>query len=163
MGDWYPLALFSVCVNILFVFLHPLLVESPRWLLTKGRVTEAAEIINNIRKINNQEPVMELEEKLRPIAEQENQQERDTLGPLDIFKNLFIFRYSTWDNIVTNSQTILQRLLCLMAVIWSVNDYFYVAGSLNAENLHGDIWLNFSLQPPPPLWAHFLWVRQLNT
>ena len=32
-----------------------------------------------------------------------------------------------------------------MAVIWSVNDYFYVAGSLNAENLHGDIWLNFSL------------------
>ena len=32
-----------------------------------------------------------------------------------------------------------------MAIIWSVNDYFYVAGSLNAENLHGDIWLNFSL------------------
>ena len=92
MGDWYPLALFSVCVNILFVFLNPLLVESPRWLLTKGRVTEAAEIINNIRKINNQEPVMELEEKLRPIAEQENQQARDTLGPLDIFKNLVIFR-----------------------------------------------------------------------
>ena len=93
MGDWYPLALFSVCVNILFVFLHPLLVESPRWLLTKGRVTEAAEIINNIRKINNQEQVMELEEKLRPIAEQENQQARDSLGPLDIFKNLVIFRY----------------------------------------------------------------------
>ena len=32
-----------------------------------------------------------------------------------------------------------------MAIIWSVNDYFYVAGSLNAENLHGNIWLNFSL------------------
>ena len=32
-----------------------------------------------------------------------------------------------------------------MAIIWSVNDYFYVAGSLNAENLHGDVWLNFSL------------------
>ena len=37
------------------------------------------------------------------------------------------------------------RLVCLVAVIWSVNDYFYIAGSLNAENLHGDIWLNFSL------------------
>ena len=73
---------------------HPFLVESPRWLLTKGRVSEAAEIINNIRKFNKQEPVRELEEKLRPIAEQENQQARDSLGPLDIFKNFVIFRYS---------------------------------------------------------------------
>ena len=96
MGDWYPLAIFSICVNIIFVFFHPFLVESPRWLLTKGRVSEAAEIINNIRKFNKQEPVRELEEKLKPIAEQENQQARDSLGPLDIFKNFVIFRYSPY-------------------------------------------------------------------
>ena len=32
-----------------------------------------------------------------------------------------------------------------MAVIWTVNDYFYIAGSLNAENLAGNIFTNFSL------------------
>ena len=98
MGDWYPLAMFSICVNIIFVFFHPFLVESPRWLLTKGRVSEAAEIINNIRKFNKQEPVTELEEKLRPIAEQENQQAKDSMGPLDIFKNFVIFRYNDNNN-----------------------------------------------------------------
>ena len=32
-----------------------------------------------------------------------------------------------------------------MALIWTVNDYFYMAGSLNAENLSGNIFTNFSL------------------
>ena len=32
-----------------------------------------------------------------------------------------------------------------MAVLWTVNDFFYVAGTLNAENLSGDIFINFSL------------------
>ena len=32
-----------------------------------------------------------------------------------------------------------------MATIWSVNDYFYIAGSMNVENLAGDMFLNFSL------------------
>ena len=32
-----------------------------------------------------------------------------------------------------------------MALIWTVNDYFYIAGSLNVENLAGNMFLNFSL------------------
>ena len=32
-----------------------------------------------------------------------------------------------------------------MSVIWAVNDYFYIAGSLNAENLAGNMFVNFSL------------------
>ena len=32
-----------------------------------------------------------------------------------------------------------------MALIWAVNDYFYIAGSLNAENLPGNMFTNFSL------------------
>ena len=37
------------------------------------------------------------------------------------------------------------RVFGSMAVIWTVNDYFYIAGSLNAENLAGNIFTNFSL------------------
>ena len=32
-----------------------------------------------------------------------------------------------------------------MAILWTVNDFFYVAGTLNAENLSGDMFVNFSL------------------
>ena len=37
------------------------------------------------------------------------------------------------------------RVFGSMAVIWTVNDYFYIAGSLNAENLAGNIFTNFSM------------------
>jgi len=78
------------------------------------------------RKHNGLELINNLEENLKTLNELEEKQE--DIGPLQLFKN-----------------TVLLRLVCLVAVIWSVNDYFYIAGSLNAENLHGDIWLNFSL------------------
>ena len=32
-----------------------------------------------------------------------------------------------------------------LATIWCVNDYFYIAGSMNVENLAGDMFVNFSL------------------
>ena len=37
------------------------------------------------------------------------------------------------------------RVFGSMALIWAVNDYFYIAGSLNAENLPGNLFTNFSL------------------
>ena len=37
------------------------------------------------------------------------------------------------------------RVFGSMALIWAVNDYFYIAGSLNAENLPGNMFTNFSL------------------
>ena len=37
------------------------------------------------------------------------------------------------------------QVLGTMSIIWSVNDYFYIAGSLNAENLAGNMFVNFSL------------------
>ena len=37
------------------------------------------------------------------------------------------------------------RVIVSMTLIWTVNDYFYIAGSLNAENLAGNIFTNFSL------------------
>ena len=39
----------------------------------------------------------------------------------------------------------ISRVLFYMAMIWIVNDYFYIAGSLNVENLAGNMFLNFSL------------------
>ena len=36
-------------------------------------------------------------------------------------------------------------LILLMSINYTVNDYFYIAGSLNVENLAGDKFLNFAL------------------
>ena len=30
-------------------------------------------------------------------------------------------------------------------MIWVVNDYFYISGSLNVENLAGNLFVNFAL------------------
>ena len=45
---------------------------------------------------------------------------------------------------IFTNMSILQ-VLGTMSIIWSVNDYFYIAGSLNAENLAGNMFVNFSL------------------
>ena len=37
------------------------------------------------------------------------------------------------------------RVFILVGLIWTVNDYFYIAGTLNAENLVGNIFINFAL------------------
>ena len=37
------------------------------------------------------------------------------------------------------------RIMFYMSMIWLVNDYFYIAGSLNVENLAGNLFVNFSL------------------
>jgi len=39
----------------------------------------------------------------------------------------------------------LLRVFILVGLIWTVNDYFYIAGTLNAENLVGNIFINFAL------------------
>ena len=49
LGDWYYFGMVSVSMNIVFVFLHPFLPESPRWLISQKRFSEAAELINRIR------------------------------------------------------------------------------------------------------------------
>ena len=49
IGHWYPFSLVVVLLNVVFIFCHPYLPESPRWLITQKRFSEAADLINDIR------------------------------------------------------------------------------------------------------------------
>ena len=49
IGHWYPFGLVVVLINVVFIFCHPHIPESPRWLISKKRFVEAAELINDIR------------------------------------------------------------------------------------------------------------------
>ena len=49
--DWYSFGLFTTLINVVLIFMHPALPESPRWLITERKYSEAASLINKIRKI----------------------------------------------------------------------------------------------------------------
>jgi len=140
IGSWYPFAMLSTCVNIIFLLFHPFLTESPRWLISEKRFGEAATIVNNIRKVNGLKEVEGLDSELERLFKNEKKEGKSKFATiLPIFKNFVIF-----------------RVIALMSIIWAVNDYFYIAGSLNAENLHGDLWLNFALVALTELPAAFV-------
>jgi len=76
-----------------------------------------------MRKVNGQEEFSDLEMILK-----EGNKEVETENTKTMLKNSQIF-----------------RVVCLMSVIWIVNDFFYITGQLMAENLQGNIFINFSL------------------
>ena len=49
IGHWYPFSLVVVLINVVFIFCHPYLPESPRWLISERKFIEAADLINDIR------------------------------------------------------------------------------------------------------------------
>ena len=50
MVGWYSFGLFTTLINLLIVLMHPLIPESPRWLITEKKYADAARLINKIRK-----------------------------------------------------------------------------------------------------------------
>merc|ERR1712227_682405 len=69
-GDWYVFGTLSVSLNCLFIFIHPYIPESPRWLVSGRKFEEAGNLINDIRKFNNLSEIDNLEVKL---ATEENE------------------------------------------------------------------------------------------
>jgi MFS family permease len=137
----YLLGLATTLCNLALVAIYPLLPESPRWLLGKvplplstmslafqGKYKEAAEIIRVMRSTNGDPVIANLEERLQEVMPVAEVAEAEGAG-----LTAFVRRSS------------LLRVGLCMATIWSVNDYFYIAGSMNVENLAGDMFVNFSL------------------
>ena len=128
LGDWYTLGMATTLINVILLFFYPLLPESPRWLLGQGKFKEASKIIEYMRKINKDPPIPNLPEVLEKIANMDKKSTDATIGLLSVIKR----------------KSLIHMSIC-MALLWSVNDYFYVAGSMNVENLAGDMFVNFSL------------------
>jgi len=108
----------------LFIF-YPWIPESPRFLLNKGNFKKAVEVISSIREQNGDEKIEDLEEVLMTMVDAE---ENSKMGILSLFKERSIF-----------------KLFTCIVVLYIVNDYFYMAGQLNATNLAGNMFVNFSL------------------
>ncbi|KAM4726288.1 uncharacterized protein FYW61_012153 [Anableps anableps] len=121
--DWRMLLVAMAASGLIYIPLWWLLSESPRWLLSQGRVKDAEIILRNAAKINK----VEVPEEIFSPAEIEDalSKSNEKTNPLVILKNC---------NIATIT------LLC--ASLWMIITISYYALLLNTSNLHGDPYLN---------------------
>ncbi|PNI50082.1 SLC22A4 isoform 1 [Pan troglodytes] len=119
--DWRMLLLALTVPGVLCVPLWWFIPESPRWLISQRRFREAEDIIQKAAKMNNiavPAVIFDSVEELNPLKQQK-------AFILDLFRtrNIAIM-------------TIMSLLL------WMLTSVGYFALSLDAPNLHGDVYLN---------------------
>ena len=124
--DWRELMLYSSLPSLLSVLMYCLLPESPRWLLSVGRLEEAEAVVREAATFNK--ITLPLDFKLSPVQRGENSGKRKTF--LDLFRS---------PNLRTKTLILYYQ--------WFVNSFAYYGLSLNMGQVTGgeDIFFNFTI------------------
>ncbi|XP_020846799.1 solute carrier family 22 member 4 [Phascolarctos cinereus] len=121
--DWRMLLLALTMPGVLCVPLWWVIPESPRWLISQGRLGEAEDIIQKAAKMNKvTAPVIVFD----PLEPQE-------LTPLEQQKGYILDLFRT-------PHIAIMTIMSLM--LWMLVSIGYFGLSLNTPNLHGDVYLN---------------------
>ncbi|XP_051160206.1 carcinine transporter [Leptopilina boulardi] len=129
--DWRTLAVVTSAPFLLYFFYWWFLPESPRWLLAKGRLSEANEILKTLAKVNGKELPESFTQKLRQrmtMTRTKSEEERLRNGPgvLSLFKTPNM-RLKT----------------CLITLNWFANNMVYVGLSYYGPALGNEEHLSF--------------------
>ncbi|XP_033740111.1 organic cation transporter protein-like [Pecten maximus] len=119
---WKYIQIVSSAPLLLFLIYWWIIPESPRWLISRGRITEANAILMKIAKSNNTESCIPLNEEY----DEENEVSRN--------KNTLI-------QFVSSRSLVCHSLIIFFNVFVVYHCYFGFA--LNTENLSGNFYLNF--------------------
>lgn len=123
--DWQYLVIATSTASTFILLAWWFVPESPRWLLSKGRVKKAEKILTDMAKYNKK-PIPDFS-KLRAFVEKERQLQAART------------RYSYWH--LCSSWKLAKNSLILMYG-WFVSSSVYYGLNFNTRNLTGDIYLN---------------------
>ncbi|KAG5319759.1 OCT1 protein, partial [Pseudoatta argentina] len=129
--DWRTLAMTTSVPFSIYFFYWWFLPESPRWLLAKGRLSEANDILETLARVNGKELPTSFTQKLRQrmtMSRSNSEEERLRIGPgvLSLFK-LPNMRLKT----------------CLITLNWFANNMVYVGLSYYGPALGNEEHLSF--------------------
>lgn len=134
LREWRKIQLYTSIPGVIFIFYWWLVPESPRWLLTKGRLREAESILRTAARWNGTTFPNNL---LRNEAKEEDVESNANF--MQLFKS---------------------KILCLRSFLiffnWLVVSLVYFGLALNSENLNGNLYLNFALSGIVEIPAYFL-------
>lgn len=124
--DWKHIQFITSFPAFITVVLCWFLPESPKWLLSSGKVAEAEKIVREAVELNGR--VLPADWKLQPIPSQTSKD----VSPFMSFFQLFLHKH-----------------LCIKTLIlyfnWFANSFVYYGLTLNSGNLGGTIMVNFLL------------------
>ncbi|XP_076153292.1 solute carrier family 22 member 4-like [Alosa pseudoharengus] len=126
LRDWRLLIIPMAASGILYIPLWWLIPESPRWLLSQGRVEEAEAILRDAARMNKV-PMPEVIFTPDEIAEAQAKKQK---------------KYNMLD-ILRDCNAVVLIIIC--SILWMVITMSYFALLLNTTNLHGDPYFNFFL------------------
>ncbi|KAF3705600.1 Solute carrier family 22 member 5 [Channa argus] len=144
--DWRMLLLGLTLPGVLCMPLWWYIPESPRWLLSQGRVQEAEAIVKDAAKKNKVEPPSVI---FSPLQKELQSDEMKTYNICDLLRT----RNIRWISVT-------------LWLVWNTITIAYFALSLNTANLHGDAYFNCFLSAVVELpaymlsWAMFRWCSR---
>ncbi|KAG9339815.1 hypothetical protein JZ751_022482 [Albula glossodonta] len=121
--DWRMLLVAMSVPGLIYIPLWWFIPESPRWLLSQGRVQEAEAILRDAARRNGVTPPMVI---LTPTEDEEKKSKREeAYSVVDLFRGSDI-RYTTF----------------ILFLVWLSLSSGYLGLSLSATSLHGNPYLN---------------------
>uniref|UniRef100_A0A3Q2PFI7 Solute carrier family 22 member 4 n=1 Tax=Fundulus heteroclitus TaxID=8078 RepID=A0A3Q2PFI7_FUNHE len=137
LREWRMLLIPMAASGLIYVPLWWWIPESPRWLLSQGRVAEAEAILKDAAKLNKVEA---------PEAIFTQQEVETVLKMQDNKFNILV--------LLKSCNTFITTLLC--SSLWMIVAMNYYALSLNTSNLHGDPYLNCFLSAATEVPAYII-------
>ncbi|ODM93345.1 Organic cation transporter 1 [Orchesella cincta] len=130
--NYFILGWVTILMGSLAYLLLPWMPESPRWLLSVGKIEKVQEILKTVAKWNGTSDKLSDEEMLEMLREAEKTQHEQKLREGESVLKLL------------SNRTVAIRTL-IITFVWVVNGLVFHGLNLNSLNLHGHRYLNFIL------------------
>ncbi|KAG1654059.1 Organic cation transporter protein [Nymphon striatum] len=144
LKNWVYIQITIAVLFVVSLILTWFLPESPRWLITKGRLEEATKVIEHAAKRNHIDISGKREEIQKKIKDM-HLKEVETKNRKKEYTIIDLFRYPN-----------IRKKTLNMFFCWAVNAFVYYGLSFNTNNLGGNPFINFFIAAAVEIPAYLL-------